>query len=163
MSRPLIFVGSRQCISLLESIAILNDIEVVGIIDHHYYGNKEEINGIPIIGDERWLLQDNTQAKQWIRTCDFFPANYWDGQQYNNQGPNLQKLRQDRINLLDQSGVSVINLIHPTCLESAKAGGFTGVGRSMIRVPTINACVPLSAIPLISALLFSFLGCPMFT
>lgn len=113
MSRPLIFVGSRQCMMALANIAELNGIEIAGILDHHYWGNTESIGNIPIIGDERWLLdKDNIQAQTWLLEYDFFVANYWNGQQSKNL--NIQKLRQDRINILEQSQARVINLIHPS-------------------------------------------------
>jgi carbonic anhydrase/acetyltransferase-like protein (isoleucine patch superfamily) len=113
MPRPLIFVGSRQCMMALANIAELNGIEILGILDHHYWGNTDSIGNIPVIGDERWLLDvNNTQAQTWLTGCDFFAANYWNGQQSKN--PNLQKLRQDRIKILEQSRASIINLIHPS-------------------------------------------------
>jgi hypothetical protein len=111
-------------LSELATIADLNGIEVLGILDSQYYGNTDTICGIPVIGDERWLLNDDPRAKIYKETCDFFPGNYHDGQQRsptNNTNPDLTvldnvstvDLRLKRINLLDQSGVNVINLIHP--------------------------------------------------
>lgn len=98
----------------LAVIADLNNFEIIGILDHHYYGNTADIEGIPVIGDERWLLDDtNSMAKQFKRTCEFFPANFHQGQQCKSDELDLAKLRLDRINLLDQSGVTVANLIHP--------------------------------------------------
>ena len=95
-------------------LAELNDIEVLGIIDHHYYGNTDTIGGIPVIGDERWLLDsDNQQAQQWLNECDFFPANWSTGSQQLYNGANLDLLRLQRIDILDQSKARVINLIHP--------------------------------------------------
>ena len=96
-------------------VAELNDIEIVGILDHHYLGNTDNICGIPIIGDERWLLDPtNRQAKSWLATCDFFPANWPNGSQnVNSNGPDIQQLRIQRIDILEKSGASVINLIHP--------------------------------------------------
>lgn len=114
--RPLIFVGSRSKQALLNITAELNDYEILGILDHHYYGgDTTEINHVPYIGDERWLLDPNNQeAQRWIRTCDFFPATWWDGSQHiNRPGPDMQELRLNRINILEQANVNVINLIHP--------------------------------------------------
>ena len=78
--RPLIFVGSRQMMRELAVIAELNDIEVLGILDHHY---PDQIAGdLSVIGDERTLLDpDNKQAQQWLRTCNFFPGNWHNGEQ----------------------------------------------------------------------------------
>lgn len=113
MSRPLIFVGSRNDFPNLALIAELRGIEVLGILDHHYYGNTDTMSNIPVIGDERWLLDvSNTQAQKWLKTCDFFPANWYDGSQPFNK-IDMLKLRLDRISILEQSGANIINLIHP--------------------------------------------------
>jgi acetyltransferase-like isoleucine patch superfamily enzyme len=112
-SRPLIFVGSRQKLVRLAVVADLNGIEIKGILDHHYYGNTDQICQIPIIGDERWLLdKTNSLAQEWKRDCDFFIANWNDGSQ-GLDGIDLGELRKQRIDLLELSGVNVINLIHP--------------------------------------------------
>jgi acetyltransferase-like isoleucine patch superfamily enzyme len=113
--RPLIFVGSRQKMSRLAFAAELLGIEVLGILDYHYYGNTADISGIPVIGDERWLLDDtNTQAQTWKDTCDFFPGNWWEGKQPTDKTrPDLGLLRQQRIDVLEQTKVNVINLINP--------------------------------------------------
>ena len=115
MKRPLIFVGSRQMMRSLATIAELNQIEVVGILDHHYWNNTESIGGIPVIGDERWLLDNsNSQAQKWLAQCDFFAANWWTGSQHlNDPGPDLGLLRMQRIAVLEKSQANVINLIHP--------------------------------------------------
>jgi carbonic anhydrase/acetyltransferase-like protein (isoleucine patch superfamily) len=108
--KPLIFVGARQTMATLATIPEALDIEVLGILDSHYYGNREEYDGIPIIGDDRWLLDpDNREADIWRRYCQFFPGNWNDG----GQGNKLEKLRLSRINMLDQLGLDVPNLIHP--------------------------------------------------
>lgn len=117
--RPLIFVGSRAEQALLHITAELNDYEILGILDSHYYGDgSNKINNVPVIGDERCLLDtNNVQAQEWLHDCDFFPANWWYGNQHTAKDKiNLQQLRLDRISILEQSGARVINLIHPNSL-----------------------------------------------
>lgn len=110
--RPLIFVGSRSVVPEMAYTAELNGIEVLGIIDSHYYGNTEEIQGVPVIGSELWLLdKDNTQAKKWLKDCDFLPINWHDGS--TKKENNLSLLRLQRIKVLEESKASMINLIHP--------------------------------------------------
>jgi len=112
-SRPLIFVGSRQKLVRLAVVADLNGIEIKGILDHHYYSNTDQICQVPVIGDERWLLDEtNSLAQEWKRDCDFFIANWNDGSQ-GLDGLDLGELRKQRIEIVEQSGVNVINLIHP--------------------------------------------------
>ena len=114
MKKPLIFVGSRLMIQSLRIIADLNDYEVIGILDHHYWGNTESLGGVPYIGDERTLLdKDDKQAQEWLRTCAFFPINWHSGNQPRPGELDLNLLRQQRIKVLEDSGAEVINLIHP--------------------------------------------------
>jgi acetyltransferase-like isoleucine patch superfamily enzyme len=117
MKKPLIFVGSRKMMRELACIAELNDIEILGILDHHY--PDQTIAGIPVLGDERWLLDpNNAQAQQWLKTCDFFPANWHNGEQHRAGQISLPDLRLERIRILDESRASVINLIHPdACIK----------------------------------------------
>ena len=121
MKRPLIFVGSRTMMREMACIAELNNIEILGILDQHYL--NKDISGIPVLGDERFLLdENNTQAKQWLRTCDFFPANWHGGEQYKNGQLDLSELRQQRIGILEKSNASIINLIHPdACIQGLRS------------------------------------------
>ena len=114
MKKPLIFVGSRQMIQSIRIIADLNDYEVIGILDHHYWGNTDTLGGIPYIGDERSLLsKDNKQAQSWLKDCVFFPINWHSGIQSYQGELDLNLLRQERLRILEESGAEVINLIHP--------------------------------------------------
>lgn len=114
MSRPLIFVGSRKDIAGVAQIAEFTNVEILGILDHHYYGNTDSMSNIPLIGDERWLLDSNNiQAQQWLQTCDFFPINWWEGNQPVHDQIDLQALRKQRIDILEESKANVVNLFHP--------------------------------------------------
>jgi UDP-3-O-[3-hydroxymyristoyl] glucosamine N-acyltransferase len=95
-------------------IADLNNYEIIGILDHHYWGNTDTLGGIPYIGDERTLLdKDDKQAQEWLRTCAFFPINWHSGNQPRPGEMDLNLLRQQRIRILEESNADVINLIHP--------------------------------------------------
>ena len=113
--RPLIFVGSR--FNMLEFAVTAHKLghEILGILDHQYYMNTDSIDGIPVIGDERWLLDSNNQqAQTWLKTCDFFVATVSTGEQLNkNIESNREMLRYQRINLLDQANANVASLIDP--------------------------------------------------
>lgn len=135
MTRPLIFVGSRNDFPNVAIIAELSGIEIVGILDHHYYGNTDSMSNIPVIGDERWLLDsNNAQAQQWLKTCDFFPANWYEGVQPINK-IDMLKLRLERISVLEQAKANIINLIHPNArvdgLKSKYAVNFS-LGRGIL-------------------------------
>jgi acetyltransferase-like isoleucine patch superfamily enzyme len=117
IKRPLIFVGSRNLINDMAIAAEADGREVVGVLDKQFWGNQDWVGSgkIPVIGSEDWLLDaDNVQAQQWLRTCDFIVASYWDGGQHvaGSFDPGQVRLRQ--INMLEQSGANIINLIHPS-------------------------------------------------
>jgi acetyltransferase-like isoleucine patch superfamily enzyme len=105
--KKLILVGSRHNLSDISVIATMNNYKIVGILDKHYWGNTPEICGIPVIGSEEELLVPNNK---WAK-CNFFPANWWDGKQARGQEFDADALRRDRLELLDKSGVNVVNLI----------------------------------------------------
>jgi acetyltransferase-like isoleucine patch superfamily enzyme len=116
MARPVIFVGNRGYFSPFLDVCEIEGREVLGILDHLYYGNTEcNGEGTPFIGDERWLLDPaNTQAQQWLKTCDFFSASWFNGVP-NLENPelsgNYRKLQ--HMQILADSGANIINLIHP--------------------------------------------------
>lgn len=113
--KPLILVGVRQNMYDIISLAKYHNYEVIGILDQYYYGNTDKFIDIPIIGDERWLLDStNTTAQQWINNSWFINSTWWTGRQYINiKGLDLEQVRKDRIKILDASNVKLANLVHP--------------------------------------------------
>ena len=106
--KKLILVGSRQNLDDIVTAAELSGYRIVGILDKHYFGNTDEICGIPVIGSEEELLDPSCQ---W-RNSNFFPANWWDGKQaVGGRTFDGDALRKERLELLDRSGVRVVNLI----------------------------------------------------
>lgn len=114
--KPLIFVGMRQNIGDVATLAAKCGYTVIGILDQYYFGNLNEYKNIPIIGDERQLLNDNDeQVKKWKKECWFICTSWWTGRQHvNSAGLDLEKIRLDRINILDKATVRLANLIDPT-------------------------------------------------
>lgn len=115
-NRPLIFVGARADFSLFVHVAELLGISVLGILDQYYYGNTDNIQGIPIIGSELQLDDPtDSQAEHWRTSCDFIVTSAWNGRQYLQPvGLDNELLRIQRCDLVDRVGVNVINLIDPT-------------------------------------------------
>ena len=113
--KPLILVGVRSNVNDIRMLAVRCGYQVIGILDQYYYGNTKDIEGIPVIGDERWLLDSaSTVAQQWKQHAWFFCSSWWTGKQFlNTAGLDLEKIRQDRIELLDQTQVRLANLIDP--------------------------------------------------
>jgi acetyltransferase-like isoleucine patch superfamily enzyme len=114
--KPIIFVGVRMAIDMIQHVAEDCGYRVVGIIDKYYYGNTEKIKGIPIIGSEDWLLDpDNKQAQYWLKNYNFALTSWWDGRQYlGRHGLDNEALRCQRAELLEQAGANCPPLIHPS-------------------------------------------------
>lgn len=113
--KSLIFVGVRQNIADVKILADRCGYKVLGILDQYYYGNTDAIDGIPIIGDERSLLDPtDARANQWKQQAWFFCSSWWNGKQFlNTSGLDLETVRQTRIDLLNSSQVRLANLIDP--------------------------------------------------
>lgn len=105
--KKLILVGSRNNLLDIIVAAEHSGYRIIGILDSHYWGNTNSICGIPVIGSEQELLDPNCQWRRY----EFFPANWWDGRQALKSGYDADRLRQDRLDLLDRSGVRVANLV----------------------------------------------------
>ena len=115
VKKQLILVGVRASLKEVIDIATACGYTVIGILDQYYYGNTLEKNNIPIIGSELELLDsNNTRAQHWLKYCDFFCSSWWDGNQYINRGGlDDEKVRLERIQLLDQVQANLATLIHP--------------------------------------------------
>jgi acetyltransferase-like isoleucine patch superfamily enzyme len=119
LKRPLIFVGSRNLINDMAIAAEADGREILGVLDKRFWGNQATVGGgkIPVIGSEDWLLDvNNATAQQWLRTCDFIVASYWDGGQHLEGGFDPGQVRLNQIRILEQSGANIINLIHPNAM-----------------------------------------------
>lgn len=123
--KPIIFVGSRSHMSDLALAAEKLGHEILGILDHQYWNQASDIDGIPVIGDENWLISSSQpEVEIWRKHCDFFVATLSDGQQDAvDSGTNRERLRYDRIQLLEQQNLGVATLIDPD------SGAFQNQGR----------------------------------
>lgn len=118
ITKPLILVGVRQNTADVIKLASDCGYRIIGILDQYYYGNTKDFCNIPIIGDERWLLDDNNELVQiWKKQTWFFCNSWWDGRQHVNMpGLDLENVRLERIKILDNSGVRLANLISPSAI-----------------------------------------------
>ena len=113
MTKKLLLVGSRKNLSDIVYTAKDLGYTITGILDKHYWGNTDFIDGVPVVGSEEELLSSNHKWHDHV----FFLANWWDGSQdLSGNGLDGGALRQQRIKLLDQANVTVVNLIHPTAV-----------------------------------------------
>jgi len=125
--KPIIFVGYRLNLHDILLVTRALDRQVVGVIDKYFYGNTDEVCGIPIVGSED-LLSDKT----FTDDHDFFLTSWWDGyENVENPEHSGDNLRQTRIKLLEDNGVKCTNLIHPQCTELED----TQLGNGIIAMP----------------------------
>lgn len=115
MNKPLIFIGSRVNLPEMTIAAESFGHEILGILDSQYWGNTDQLYGIPIIGDERWLMDANHhEAQQWRQHCLFHVATFHNGQQQSViDDSNSEMLRWKRIQMTAHLELDMMTLIHP--------------------------------------------------
>lgn len=91
----------------MADIANLRDYDDLAIVDHDYYGNRDFIDNIPVIGSE--------QSYPFDQNCDYFLAVNWFPEKSEIQIRNKQK-RNYLIDLLHNKKIRCVNLIHPTAI-----------------------------------------------
>jgi len=110
MKKKLIILGHSQNIQRILDLANAQ-YDVEGIVDDNYFGNTEQLNGLPIIGTEKNInpvLDQHNDAEFFISTPLTFGAT--ESQKYSNQ----KRLR--FIELVDQLQLPMTNFIHPTAI-----------------------------------------------
>jgi UDP-3-O-[3-hydroxymyristoyl] glucosamine N-acyltransferase len=123
MSKPIALVGYRSGLDSLVDIADAMGVEIAGIFDKYFYGNTEQIDDIPFIGNEDEITDDD------IRKYDFvLSSNYVGHSLLKNFEHNGDNLRKRRIQIFKERNLPTANLIHPTAYISPK----TYVGSSVI-------------------------------
>lgn len=141
--KPIIFVGCRSHMGDLALAAEKLGHEVLGILDHQYWNQSSDVDGISVIGDESWLLDhQRSDVQHWRRYCEFFVATLNDGQQEaSHSGTNRERLRYERIRLIEQQQLAVATLIDP----DSGAGRCRGlkhwraqIGRGVYIAPTAD-------------------------
>ena len=70
LDKPLVLVGSRIPLGKIKRVCIQHGIEIAGIIDSDYYGNRELLENIPVIDSE-----DN--LSEYKDDYNFFMATSW--------------------------------------------------------------------------------------
>lgn len=116
MQKPLAFIGTRTGADGLIMAAIRNGIPVAGWFDRYYHGNTESFLGYPILGSD--LEISDQDRERYV----FFLASHYSGHSLiENPEHNGAVLRRQRIELIEQQELPVINLIHPTAYVDPSA------------------------------------------
>jgi acetyltransferase-like isoleucine patch superfamily enzyme len=114
--KPIIFVGARMALDMIANVAEDCNYQVIGVLDKYYYNNTESIKGIPVIGSEDWLLDENNKtAQHWLSKYNFALTSWWDGRQFlNHDALDSELLRQERAAILEKSAATCPSIIHPS-------------------------------------------------
>ena len=110
-TKPLIFLGSNQAMLMLKEVCDEVGITVQGIIDSDYFGNTNNICGIPIIDSEE-SFNDPVKLAFYQKHFNFFCATNWSPEQNLIRQRNKDK-RHRLINLVDSLQLPCISLVDP--------------------------------------------------
>ena len=110
-SRPLIFLGSSVNISKLADVCTLTGIKIAGIIDNDYWGNTEQISGIPVI-DTETVFHDPDRLAHYQQNYNFFCATNWSPELDAGTTRNREK-RARLIDMIDDLELPCISLVDP--------------------------------------------------
>lgn len=110
-SRPVIFLGSGMVMEEYSEICEYNNIPVHGIIDSDYYGNTDELCGIPVIDTEE-SFNDLAKVQYYQDNFNFFIARTWtpiaDDMNIRNR-----KKRKKYIDIIEKNNLYCISLVDP--------------------------------------------------
>lgn len=116
-TRPIIFLGSSDTISIFADVCWDQSIPIAGIIDSDYYGNTDSIDGISYIGNEHTADFDELK-----KTHDFFIGV--------NPIPGIERnirKRQMFIDLIKEHDLPCANLIE----RQSRVGKLTTLGKGV--------------------------------
>lgn len=111
-SRPLIFLGSNAALWFITDICNRHQIKVHGIIDSDYYGNRSDLEGIPVV-DTELAFADHEKLKYYKENFNFFLVVNWTGQQDAIHERDFNK-RLQFIELIEKYDLNCISLVDPT-------------------------------------------------
>jgi acetyltransferase-like isoleucine patch superfamily enzyme len=127
--KPLAFIGTRYGADGLFQAAQELGIPIAGWFDQYYAGNTDNFLGYPILGSELEITEQDRE--KYV----FFLASHYSGHPViDNPGHNGMSLRLDRIQLIKEKKLPVINLITPSAYihPTTKLGQGIYVGHNAI-------------------------------
>jgi carbonic anhydrase/acetyltransferase-like protein (isoleucine patch superfamily) len=110
-SKPLVFVGTNNVLHLTVATCKQIGYTIAGVIDDDYHG-QGHFQDIPVIAKEQDLIDHIAELSQYqfICTTNWQPPEVKYPQHIRNK-----KKRERFIALLEQSGLDIASVIHPTC------------------------------------------------
>ncbi len=133
---PLVFLGSSSNLELWVELAERAGVTIIGIIDSDYFGNTDNIAGIPIIGSQdqvNFLLDLATE-----KNAKFFIATNWDPVESYGERDNQKRL--DFIKLAEDLNLPLGNLIDPLAVvpKSVVLYGGVYIGAFVVLEPHVQ-------------------------
>ena len=124
--RSLIFLGSSASIDNFVQVAKLTGKAIEGIIDDNYFGNTDEICGIPVIGSEQlWDFKNTCSQFDYFVGSSTVPINIVD-----------REKRFKMIDLIEKYNLNLATLIHP--VSDIYSGTVIGAGSYVGFCASIN-------------------------
>lgn len=127
--KPLAFIGTRFGNDGLFQAAEELGIPIAGWFDRYYAGNTETFSGYPILGSDLDITDEDRE--KYV----FFLASHYSGHPVvNNPDHNGMALRLERIRLIKEQQLPLINLITPSAYvhPTTKIGQGVYVGHNAI-------------------------------
>ena len=118
-TKPLIFLGSSMVMGKLFDVCDDHGIEIAGIIDNDYYGNRDAIDGVPVI-DTELSFDDKEKCRNYRDNYNFFCANNWQPLADPISVRNKTK-RLNFLNLIESKELNCISLVSKTASISRRA------------------------------------------
>ena len=110
-SKPLVFVGTNIVLWLTVNTCKEIGYTIAGIIDDDYH-EQGHFHGIPILAKEQDLIDNATQLSQYQFIC----TTNWQPPELKYPQHNRNKQKRERlIALLEQSGLEIASIMHPSC------------------------------------------------
>ena len=126
MAKPIALVGYRSGLDLFIETAEELGVEIAGIYDKYFWGNTADLDGIPVIGSEEEITEQDKI------TYDFILASGNAGH-HNPKNPehNGDNLRRTRIKLMREKNLPLASLVSPHAYLSprTKVGGSVVIAR----------------------------------
>ena len=108
MTKPVAFIGTKYGHDTILQACDELGLEVAGWFDKYYAGNTESFAGYPILGSEEDITEKDKEK------YDFFLASSYSGHHLsNNPEHNGMNLRKQRIKLIREKNLPLINIISP--------------------------------------------------
>jgi sugar O-acyltransferase (sialic acid O-acetyltransferase NeuD family) len=109
MKKPVAFIGTKFGHDTILQACEELGIEVAGWFDKYYAGNTESFAGYPILGSELDITEQDKEK------YNFFLASAYSGHHLSdNPEHNGMNLRKERIKLIKEKNLPLINIISPS-------------------------------------------------